>query len=112
MRWIMPALLGLAMPVVLAQTAPEAPATPLDEVQIKGRHERKPTVGEVLGKAMQPVDRPANHDLNQASAGMRKMAERINDVDPTHHRAPDGFTGGDPPETCGADLSQGCAVPR
>ena len=112
MRILTLGLLCLALTRAQAQTAPEVPVTPLDGVVVKGKREHKPTLSELLGKVMRPVEQPLNHDLNQAGEGMRKMAEWVSDSDPTHRRPRDGFQGGDPPDPCGADLSQGCPAPR
>ena len=107
------ALCGLLTPSAHGEPPPEPPAAVLlDGVVVRGQRERKPTVANVLGKSMHPVDRPLNHDLNAASARMQSMAEWSNDSDQSHHRLPETGTAGDPPHGCGADLTQGCASTR
>lgn len=99
-----------------AQTLPaadahtRAEAQPLEAVTVQGQRARKPSLSAVLSAAMQPTDRPPNTDLNAAHESTRRMVERVNDSDATHHRGPAGSAGnGEPVDRCGLDLSQGCA---
>ena len=86
----------------------------LPEITVRARREppRQESVRSRLEKAMQPTDRPANHDLNQASAGMRGMAEKMANADTDRRMASGAYappaTFGEPADRCGADLSQGC----
>lgn len=86
----------------------------LPEITVRARREppRQEPLRSRLEKAMRPTDRPANHDLNQASAGMRAMAGKMADFD-TDRRLPGGAYAppasfGEPADRCGADLSKGC----
>lgn len=97
-------------------TDPTSAATvdvPLAPLTVKGQRTRQPSLAEVLGRSMWPTAAARDSDLNHASAGMKSMIEKLGDADPTHHHAADGFAaGGEPPDRCAADLSQGCAEPQ
>lgn len=96
-------------PAEAAEASVELPG-----VTVRARREppRPEPLRSRLEKAMRPTDRPANHDLNQAGAGMRAMAGKMADLDTDRRLAGGAYvppaTFGEPADPCGADLSQGC----